>query len=106
MRQTRFDAQKALSKNGTQINGLLIIGVKHLDPSQHQYLDEMTNSNGMGIMLPPATNGGASAPSVLRVSPCPLHFQKVGDNNQPSVSAIASPAKSTVSKIMDLMFGL
>ncbi|KAK9282271.1 hypothetical protein L1049_005185 [Liquidambar formosana] len=44
--QNRSDAQKALSKNGMQINGVLIIGVKPLDPMQQQALNERLNNQG------------------------------------------------------------
>ncbi|KAF7814233.1 nuclear pore complex protein NUP35 [Senna tora] len=74
--QNRSDAQKALNKNGMQLNGVLIVGVKPLDPMQRQALNDRVNSH----------NGGASA-------------RQTG-------GAIASPTKSLVSKIMDLMFGV
>ena len=37
--QNRSDAQKALNKNGMQLNGVLIVGVKSLDPIQRQALN-------------------------------------------------------------------
>lgn len=100
--QNRFDAQKALSKNGMQINGVLIIGVKPLDPIQRQYLNERLNNQAF-MVLPPQPSGGNSAGSQLKTSPRPSYLQN-SSSNRPS--AIASPAKSVVSKIMDLMFGI
>lgn len=100
--QNRFDAQKALNKNGTQINGVLIVGVKLLDPIQRQYLNERPNNQGF-MVLPPQPSRSSSAVSQLKTSPQPNYLQN-GSSNRPS--AIASPAKSVVSKIMDLMFGI
>ncbi|XP_058114904.1 nuclear pore complex protein NUP35 [Magnolia sinica] len=102
--QNRFDAQKALSKNGMQINGVLIIGVKPLDPIERQYLNEKLNNQGF-MVLPPQPPGGGLAPSVLKASPRPYYLQN-GDTNRRLGGAIASPAKSAVSRIMDLMFGI
>ncbi|KAG9449157.1 hypothetical protein H6P81_009122 [Aristolochia fimbriata] len=105
--QNRFDAQKALSKNGVQINGVLIIGVKPLDPSQRQFLDEKLNSSSQGFMvLPPKPSGSASGVIPSRASPRPYYLQTANDCARRSGGAIASPAKSAVSKIMDLMFGV
>ncbi|KAA8540370.1 hypothetical protein F0562_024711 [Nyssa sinensis] len=44
--QNRSDAQKALNKNGMQINGVLIVGVKLVDPIQRQALNERLNNQG------------------------------------------------------------
>ncbi|XP_068643478.1 nuclear pore complex protein NUP35-like [Aristolochia californica] len=105
--QNRFDAQKALSKNGLQINGVLIIGVKPLDPCQRQFLDETLSSINHGFMvLPPKPSGSASEVTPSRASSRPYYLQSANDNAGRSVGAIASPAKSAVSKIMDLMFGV
>lgn len=102
--QNRSDAQKALSKNGMQINGVLIVGVKPLDPMQRQALNERLNNQGFMTLPPPASSRSLeSNPS--RVSPRPYYLQN-GSNARQSSGAIASPAKSVVSKIMDLMFGV
>lgn len=102
--QNRFDAQKALRKDGMQINGVLIVGVKPLDPFQRQSLNEMFNNQG-SMVLPPQPSGDSSALGQLRTSPRPYYLQN-GDSNRRSVGAIASPAKSVVTKVMDLMFGI
>ncbi|KAM0963268.1 hypothetical protein ACFX2B_022191 [Malus domestica] len=66
------DAQKALSKNGMQINGALIIGVKPLDPMQHHALNERVNNQGF-MTFPPqpsmkhAEMNASRAPLVLTI---------------------------------------
>lgn len=110
--QSRHDAQKALMKHGQQLNSVLIIGVKPVDPWQRQYLNENTNENYQGsATLPfpsqPAAAGGFSTRSVL--APLPGNSMPNGSCNESSrgaSGAIASPAKSALSKVMDLMFGL
>lgn len=102
--QNRYDAQKALLKNGTQINSVLIVGVKAVDPSQRGFLNERPNGGsqvGFMVSLPsqaPARKGAAYPPPTAATA---------GENGPRSAGgAIASPAKSVVSKIMDLMFGI
>eukprot|EP00262_Sarcandra_glabra_P001892 TRINITY_DN12071_c0_g1_i1.p1 TRINITY_DN12071_c0_g1~~TRINITY_DN12071_c0_g1_i1.p1 ORF type:complete len:332 (-),score=41.21 TRINITY_DN12071_c0_g1_i1:211-1206(-) len=103
--QNQCDAQKALRQNGMQINGVLIVGVKPLDPSQRQYLNEKLNNKMGGFMvLPPQQSSGSP---MSRPSPRPYYLRQTGtDVSRSSVGAIASPAKSMVSKVMDLMFGI
>lgn len=43
------DGQKSLSKNGIQINAILIIGVEPLDPMQRQALNKRINNRGFRI---------------------------------------------------------
>ncbi|KAK3027087.1 hypothetical protein RJ639_040919 [Escallonia herrerae] len=101
--QNRFDAHKALSKNGMQINGVLIVGVKPVDPMQRQALNERIN----GFMpLPPGPSGRSSEPNGFRASPRPYYLQNGSSNSRQSAGTIATPAKSVVSKVMDLMFGV
>ncbi|KAH9301223.1 hypothetical protein KI387_012806, partial [Taxus chinensis] len=57
--QNHYDAQKALQKNGTQINGILIIGVKPIDSHQRMALCEKSNNGFM--ILPPPSHGRALA---------------------------------------------
>ncbi|XP_019052907.1 PREDICTED: nuclear pore complex protein NUP35 [Nelumbo nucifera] len=101
--QNHSDAQKALNKNGMQINGVLIVGVKPLDPIQRQALNERLNNQGFMTLPPPSTSSDLSR---SQITPRPYYVQNHGGNAQRSVGAIASPAKSVVSKIMDLMFGI
>lgn len=103
--QSRYDAQNALQKNGMQINGILIIGVKPLDPQQRQALFGKAN---YGFMIsPPQSSSRAFAlpPSKSTVSR-PYYLQSSETTQQRATGAMASPSKSTISKIVDLMFGI
>ncbi|KAF5741661.1 nuclear pore complex protein NUP35 [Tripterygium wilfordii] len=103
--QNRSDAQKALSKNGMQIHGILIVGVKPVDPMQRQALNERLNNQGF-MPIPPPPSSKTSEMNALRASPRPYYLQNDSSSARQSGGAIASPAKSMVSKIMDLMFGV
>ncbi|XP_043723012.1 nuclear pore complex protein NUP35 [Telopea speciosissima] len=103
--ENRSDALKALNKNGMQINGVLIVGVKTLDPIQRQALNERSNNQGFMTLPAPANRNSELIPS--RVSPRPYFVQNKGNSStQRSVGTIAAPAKSVMSKVMDLMFGI
>ncbi|XP_076952047.1 nuclear pore complex protein NUP35-like [Bidens hawaiensis] len=96
--QSRFDAQKALSKNGMQLNGALIIGVKPVDPMQRQSLSDRLHNQGF-MPIPPTT--------ARKTDPIAFNTSARAHNQSPhSSGTMASPAKSMVSKIVDLMFGL
>lgn len=102
--QNRSDAHKALNKNGMQLNGVLIVGVKPLDPIQREALNERVNRQGfMPIPPPPART---SEVSTLTAPSRPYYLQNGSSSTRQSGGAIASPTKSLVSKIMDLMFGV
>lgn len=110
--QNRYDAQKALGKNGMQLNSVLIIGVKLVDPVQRQYLNERLNNSYGGFMVSSSLQSTPAKSAALHpaaVCPRPQHQQNGGtainDGGRRSTGAIASPAKSVVSKVMDLMFG-
>ncbi|CAM8948422.1 unnamed protein product [Rhodiola kirilowii] len=103
--QNRADAQRALNLNGTQLNGALIIGVKPADPMQRHYLNERLNKQGF-MPLPPPSSSRTSELSKLRVSSSPYSLQNGNSGTKQSGNAIALPAKSVASKIMDLMFGV
>ncbi|KAL8153150.1 hypothetical protein V2J09_010910 [Rumex salicifolius] len=105
--QNRSDAQKALSKDGKQMNGVLIVGVKPVDPMQRQALSEMVNNHGFTSSLPPPSCSQGFEPNTSRtVQFRPNNLQNgIGGGRQP-MGAIAAPAKSVVSKVMDLMFGV
>jgi len=111
--QNRYDAQKALGKNGVQLNSVLIIGVKPVDPVQRQYLNERLNSStpgGFMVSLPPQSTSAKSADlNPVAASHRPHYLQNGGtatnNGGRRATGAIASPAKSVVSKVMDLMFG-
>ncbi|XP_020269281.1 nuclear pore complex protein NUP35-like [Asparagus officinalis] len=100
--QNRYDAQKALAKNGAQLNSVLIIGVKPVDPSQRQYLNEKVSINSNGGFMGSLPSQSASKRSST-LSSVPL--VKDGGGHR-STGAVASPVKSVVSRVMDLMFGL
>ncbi|EEF46405.1 nuclear pore complex protein NUP35 [Ricinus communis] len=103
--QSRSDAQKALSKNGMQINGVLIVGVKPVDPMQRQALNERLNNQGF-MTLPPPSSSRSSELKTLGASSRPYHIQNGSSSARQSGGSIASPAKSVVSKIFDVMFGI
>ncbi|KAK4773446.1 hypothetical protein SAY87_028465 [Trapa incisa] len=101
--QNRSDAQKALSKNGMQINGVLIVGVKPVEPMQRQALNERLNNHNQVFMPGPPPSRTSDLVS-RRASLNPNNIQNA--YNQPGGGAVATPAKSMVSKVMDLMFGV
>ncbi|KAI3786091.1 hypothetical protein L1987_45218 [Smallanthus sonchifolius] len=102
--QSRFDAQKALSKNGMQLNGALIIGVKPVDPMQRQSLSDRLHNQGF-MPIPPPSTTRKTDPIAFNASTRP--YNQNGLTNTPHTGGtMASPAKSMVSKIVDLMFGL
>ncbi|OAY36621.1 nuclear pore complex protein NUP35 [Manihot esculenta] len=103
--QSRSDAQKALSKNGMQINGVLIVGVKPVDPMQREALNERINNPGF-MTLPPPPSSTSSDLKTIRVSSRPYYLQNGSGSAHQSGGAIASPTKSIVSKIFDVMFGI
>ncbi|GFQ00228.1 nuclear pore complex protein nup35 [Phtheirospermum japonicum] len=104
--QNRSDAQKALSRNGMEINGVLIIGVKPVDPMQRHALNERINNNGF-MTLPPAPSSRNSESNGFQVNPYPYYLQNRSSSSaRQSAPTMATPAKSMVSKVVDLMFGV
>ncbi|XP_050156383.1 nuclear pore complex protein NUP35-like [Malus sylvestris] len=103
--QSYSDAQKALSKNGMQINGALIIGVKPLDPMQRHALNERVNNQDF-MTFPPQPFMKHAKMNASKAPPRPYYLQNGNTSAQKSGGAIASSAKSLVSKVMDLMFGM
>lgn len=102
--QNRSGAQKALNKDGIQINGVLIVGVKPLDPMQRQALNERLNNQGfIPLPLPSARNSEASTSKALSR---PYYLQNGNTTTRQTGGTIASPTKSLASKIIDLMFGV
>uniref|UniRef100_A0A0D9UXZ2 Nuclear pore complex protein NUP35 n=1 Tax=Leersia perrieri TaxID=77586 RepID=A0A0D9UXZ2_9ORYZ len=110
--QSRHDAQKALDKHGQQLNSVLIIGVKQVDPWQRPYLNENTNENfQVGATVPFPSQPVVPSPFVTRnaLAPLPSNSMPNGIGNGSGHGAsgvIASPTRSVLSKVMDLMFGL
>lgn len=104
--QNRFDARKALSKNGMEIKGVLIIGVKPVDPIERRALNENERLSYQGFMpLPLTPSNGNSTSNGFEVSPHPYYSQNSSSGGRESAGTIVTPAKSMVSKVMDLMFG-
>lgn len=105
--QNQSDAQKALSKNGMQINGALIVGVKPVDPILRQSLNERLNNQGFMPLPPPSSYSSKTSDTIpFKASPHSYYLQNGSNNARQSAGTIASPAKSVVSKIVDLMFGV
>ncbi|CAL4952201.1 unnamed protein product [Urochloa decumbens] len=110
--QSRHDAQKALAKHGQQVNSVLIIGVKPVDARQRQYLNENMNENFQGsatVQFPSQPVAPSSFVTRNALAPLPSNSMLNGSYNESSrgaSGAIASPSKSVLSKVMDLMFGL
>ncbi|MBA0794161.1 hypothetical protein Gohar_018512 [Gossypium harknessii] len=99
----RSDAQRALSKNGMQINGALIIGVKPVDPMQREALNERMNNQGFMTLPPPSSR----IPELSNFRPSRPYYLQNGNTNarQSGSAAIANPTKSLGTKIMEYMFG-
>lgn len=103
--QNHLDAQKALNKDGTQINGVLIVGVRRVDPAQHQALNERLNNQG--FMPLPHTSVVKSLEPVSSSAPSQPYYLQNGSNSaKQSGGSIATPTKSVVSKVIDFMFGV
>ncbi|TVU22736.1 hypothetical protein EJB05_32453, partial [Eragrostis curvula] len=110
--QSRHDAQKALAKHGQQLNSVLIIGVKPVDSWQRQYLNEDANENYQGSTTVPfpsqpvAPNGFAIRNALAPLPSNSIPNGSCNESSRGASGAVASPAKSVLSKVMDLMFGL
>ncbi|XP_039053748.1 nuclear pore complex protein NUP35-like [Hibiscus syriacus] len=99
----RSDAQKALRKNGMQINGALIVGVKQVDPMQREALNERVTNQGFMTLPPPSSR--TSELNNFRLSR-PYYLQNGNSNARHSGgTAIAIPTKSLGTKVMEYMFG-
>ncbi|ESQ48301.1 hypothetical protein EUTSA_v10021095mg [Eutrema salsugineum] len=104
--QNRSDAQKALNKAGMMINGVVIVGVKPVDPIQRQALNERLNNQGFMPLPPPSTTRDSEF-NTAKASSRPHYLQNGSAfSPQPSGGAMATPSKSMVSKFFDLMFGV
>lgn len=103
--QNRADAQKALSKNGMQINGVLMIGVKPVDPIQRQALNCRLNKQGF-VPLPHTPSSKSNDLIPFQTSSRPHYLQNGSNSAKQASGSVATPAKSVVSKIVDLMFGV
>ncbi|KAF3608719.1 hypothetical protein DY000_02050406 [Brassica cretica] len=105
--QNRSDAQKALSKTGMMINGVVIVGVKPVDPIQRQALNERLNNQGFMPLPPPSSTRDSEFNAARGASSRPNYLQNGSAfSPQPNGGAMAVPSKSMVSKFVDLMFGV
>ncbi|WOK91441.1 nuclear pore complex protein [Canna indica] len=102
--QNHYDAEKALKKNGMQLNNLLIIGVKPVDPMHRQHLkDSVKRINGGGFMV--------SLPSKFTALSSSANHSNTSsscnsDSRHHTTGAVATPSNSLVSKVLDLVFGI
>ncbi|KAG0594320.1 hypothetical protein M758_UG066500 [Ceratodon purpureus] len=101
--QNRYDAKIALLKDGMLLNGYLIVGVKSLDPVQRQVLTDRREPTSM-TLAPRATGWGAANTSG-QASHRPYYVQRT-ENGPRSAGVLAAPAKSTISKFVDFVFGM
>ncbi|XP_042456700.1 nuclear pore complex protein NUP35-like [Zingiber officinale] len=110
--QSQYDARKALAKDGLQLNNVLIIGVKTVDPQQKQYLNQHFENNlNRGLIVPlPSESGGMNSSATSLIAPTSQNYFKQNIINSASCEtgqrAIATPTKSVLSKVMDLMFSI
>uniref|UniRef100_A0A0E0L4R7 peptidyl-tRNA hydrolase n=1 Tax=Oryza punctata TaxID=4537 RepID=A0A0E0L4R7_ORYPU len=110
-----YDARKALQKNGVQLSSGVIIGVKPIDPMHRQQLDERFTGNKQGgfmVSLPPKSLvlKGTGASNQLGALPRPYdpkaNTNVIRDANRRATGSVAAPAKSLVTNVMDLIFGI
>jgi nuclear pore complex protein Nup53 len=113
--QRSYDAQKALQKNGIQLSSDLIVGVKPIDRVHRQQLDEsFTRSNQGGFMVSLPSKSFAlkstCASNQLDVLPRPYNAKANANVNRDAgrraTGSVAAPAKSIVTNVMDLIFGI
>ena len=113
--QSGNNAHKALKKDGIQINNVLIIGVKPVDLAERHSLNEKLKNSSIGgfnILRPPQPATGKSS-TIRSPFTATLHHRYPQNSNTVSIDsgrqamgAIALPAKSVVSTVIDLMFGI
>lgn len=104
--QNTYDVKKALQKNGMQISATVMVGVKPLDPLQCHALTEKAKVGGF-MVLPPRSPGKVTAStSSMKASSRPYYLQQPNEGGQHFSGAIASPSRSTISRIIDLIFGI
>ncbi|KAE8662992.1 Detected protein of unknown function [Hibiscus syriacus] len=92
----------ALGKNGMQINGVLIVGVKPVDPMQWETLNERLNNQG--FMTSSSTSSRTSEPNNFQ-PPRVHHLLNSNANAQQSGGPLANPTRSSGNKVMEYLFG-
>ncbi|KAK8274419.1 hypothetical protein V6Z11_D10G072600 [Gossypium hirsutum] len=98
----RSEAQRALGRNGMQINGVLMVGVKPVDQMQREALNERLNHQGF-MTLTPASSRTSECNNFR--PPRPYYLQNGNANARQSEGIMASPTKSLGNKVMEYLFG-
>jgi nuclear pore complex protein Nup53 len=110
-----YDARKALQKNVIQLSSSLIVGVKPIDAVHRQQLDESfapSNPGGFMVSLPSKSLGlkstGASNQlgGFNRLYDLKANTNVSRDAGRRATGSVAAPAKSIVTNVMDLVFGI
>ncbi|XP_025807703.1 probable peptidyl-tRNA hydrolase 2 isoform X3 [Panicum hallii] len=113
--QRSYDARKALQKNGIQLSSGLIVGVKSIDPVHRQQLDERligSNQGGFMVSLPSKSLTLKSAGASNQLGALPRPYDPKANTNvnrdagRRATGSVAAPAKSIVTNVMDLIFGI
>ncbi|KAM0879153.1 hypothetical protein ACQ4PT_034466 [Festuca glaucescens] len=113
--QHSYDARKALQRNGIQLSSGVIIGVKHIDPTHRQQLDDRftgLNQGGFMVSLPSKSLALKSTGASNRLGALPRPYDPksstnvVRDAGRRATGSVAAPAKSIVTNVMDLIFGI
>ncbi|XP_062231911.1 nuclear pore complex protein NUP35 isoform X1 [Phragmites australis] len=113
--QHSYDAQKALQKNGIQLSSGLIVGVKRINPVHRQQLDERfigSNQGGLIVSLPSKSLALKSTGASHQLGALPRPYDPKANANvnrdagRRATGSVAAPAKSTVTNVMDLIFGI
>lgn len=103
--QKPYHAQIALKKNGTQLNSLLIVGVKPVDPMHRHRLNESAHQiNQGGFMVSLPSKVGTLSRSLNHADKSSNYSSDQRHHHITGI--IATPANSLVSKVIDLVFGM
>lgn len=110
-----YDARKALQKNGIQLSSGLIVGVKPIDAVHRQQLDESftrSNQGGFMVSLPSKSFASKSTSASNQLGALPRPYDPKANTNvsrdagRRATGSVAAPAKSIVTNVMDLIFGI
>ncbi|KAG8086133.1 hypothetical protein GUJ93_ZPchr0010g9423 [Zizania palustris] len=111
-----YDARKALQKNGILLSSGVIVGVKPTDPMHRRQLAErLSGSKQGGFMVSMPSKSlvlkGAGASNQLAALPRPYdpkanNTNAIRDASRRATGSVAAPAKSLVTNVMDLIFGI
>uniref|UniRef100_A0ACD5T8F1 Uncharacterized protein n=1 Tax=Avena sativa TaxID=4498 RepID=A0ACD5T8F1_AVESA len=113
--QHSYDARKALQKNGIQLSSGVIIGVKHIDPTHRQQLDDRftgIKQGGFMVSLPSKSLALKSTGASNQLGALPRPYDPKSSANvardagRRTTGSVAAPAKSIVTNVMDLIFGI